>query len=131
MKKFLFVVLAVMLLTFSAVFAQETETVNEVNWTDIEPAVAESGISGDFYAVSDLGIQKWIHSVFNELELDEEDVEDGFICILETEDEEEGVMAFYSDFEGAGLEDLLAFLIEEEGVAEPEMGVINGIPAVT
>ena len=131
MKKFLFVVLAVMLLTFSAAFAQETETVNEINWTDVEPAVAEAGISGDFAAVSDLGIMMWIPDVFSEIELDEEDVEDGFICILATEDEEEGVMVFYEDFEGAGLEDLLAVLSEEEDVEEPEMGVINGIPALT
>ncbi len=131
MKKILFAVLAVMLLTFSAAFAQETETANEINWTDVEPAVAESGISGDFYTVSDLGVMMWIPSVLSEIELDDEDVEDGFICILETEDEEEGVMVFHEDLEGAGLEELLAVLKEEEGVAEPEMGVINGIPAVT
>ncbi len=131
MKKILLVMLAVLMLTFSVAFAQETQTVNEINWTDIEAAVAESGISGDFFAISDLGVMMWIPEVLSEVELDDEDVEDGYICILATEDGEAGAMVFYEDAEGLDLEGLMAGMSEVEGITELEMGIINGIPALT
>ena len=131
MKKFLFVVLAVMMLTFSAAFAQETETVNQIYWSDIEETVAESGISGDFVAVSDLGIKMWVPDVFVEVELDEKDIEDGYICLLGTEDEKSGVLVFYQDAEGLDLEGVMSGMSEVEGVTELEMGAINDIPALT
>ncbi len=133
MKKLVFVVLAVLLLTFSAVFAQETETetVQEINWEDIASVVEESGLEGQFYNVSDLGIVMWIPAQLQEVELTEEDVENGYLCYLSDEEETAAVAVIAGDGDGMTLDDWYAQLSEDEDVAELEYGLINGLAAVT
>ena len=131
MKNYVFVVLAVLLLTFSAVFAQETETVQEINWEDIAPALEESGLEGEFCAVSDFGIAMWVPVQLHEVELTEEDVENGYISYLTTDDEDVAVAIICADGEGMTLEDYMAYLESTEDVSDVEYGLVNGIEAVS
>ncbi len=131
MKNYVFVVLAVLLLTFSAVFAQETETVQEINWEDIAPALEESGLEGEFYAVSDFGIAMWVPVQLHEVELTEEDVENGYVSYLTTDDEDAAVAIICADGEGMTLEDYMAYLESAEDVSGVEYGLVNGIEAVS
>ena len=131
MKNYVFVVLAVLLLTFSAVFAQETETVQEINWEDVAPALEESGLEGEFCAVSDFGISMWVPVQLHEVELTEEDVENGYISYLTTDDEDVAVAIICADGEGMTLEDYMAYLESTEDVSDVEYGLVNGIEAVS
>lgn len=131
MKNYVFVVLAVLLLTFSAVFAQETETVQEINWEDVAPALEESGLEGEFCAVSDFGIAMWVPVQLHEVELTEEDVENGYISYLTTDDEDVAVAIVCADGEGMTLEDYMAYLESTEDVSGVEYGLVNGIEAVS
>ena len=131
MKNYVFVVLAVLLLTFSAVFAQETETVQEINWEDIAPSLEESGLEGEFFAVGDFGVAMWVPAQLHEVELTEEDVEKGYISYLTTDDESVAVAIVCADGEGMTLEDYMTYLANSEDISGVEYGLVNGIEAVS
>ncbi len=129
------VYLTVIAMLFAAVlsgtaFAQ-TETVTEVNWEDVSAAVEEAGISGDFYNVSDTGLRMWIPDVFSEVELTEEDVEDGLIAYLMPADESAAISVSHAYIEELTVDGYYNLLTETEGVEELEYVVINGIAAVS
>ena len=123
MKKF-FAILMALCLFCSVALAEE------INWADVEASVAEAGIEGDFVSVSDLGVKMFVPSVFQEVELSEEDVANGYICYLTTEDQSGNVGVFYNDTEGLSLEELAAGL-SEAGATDVELATLNGIPVVT
>ena len=125
MKKFFAILLALCLFTGVAL----AEAV-EINWSDVEASVTEAGIEGDFAAISDIGVKMFIPTVFQDVELSDEDVADGFICYLTTEDQSGNVLVFYADAEGLSLEDFAAGL-PEAGATDVELGTLNGIPVVT
>ena len=131
MKKALFVVFAVLMLSFAAVSAQETQTVTEVNWSDLEPALGELLNDGKFYSVADLGLQMWIPSVLTEQELNEEEIESGDISYLTDEENTVGVNISYMDMEGATLDDMVAYFNEAEGYADVEKVILNGLEAIS
>ena len=131
MKNYVFIVLAVLLLTFSAAFAQETETVQEINWEDIAPMVEESGLEGEFYTVGEFGIAMWIPVQFHETELTEEDIDNGYVSYLVTDDESNAVAIICIDGGGMTLEDYMSYLEGEEDVSGVEYGLVNGIEAVS
>ena len=130
MKKLIIIVFAVLMLTVSAVFAQETELM-EIKWEDIAEGVEQSGIEGDFYSVSDVGLVMWIPSVLIENELTAEDMADGMILFLASEEGDGFMFVNYMDLEGATLEDAYEGLLEEPGYEDVEMGLINGLKALT
>ena len=80
MKKIIAILMALCLLTGFAM-------AEEINWSDIEDTVADSGIEGEFFSISDIGVKMFIPDVFQEAELSEDDVAEGYICYLTTEDE--------------------------------------------
>ncbi|MER2143536.1 MAG: hypothetical protein ABS888_07045, partial [Eubacteriales bacterium] len=55
MKK-IFALLMALCLLGTCALAEPTE----INWSDLEAQVAESGIDGDFYSVSDIGVKMFI-----------------------------------------------------------------------
>ena len=131
MKKALFVVFAVLMLSFAAVSAQETQTVTEVNWSDLEPTLGELLNEGEFYSVSDLGLQMWIPSVLTEQELTDEEIESGDISYLTDEENTVGVNISYMDMEGATLDDMVAYFSQAEGYADVEKVILNGLEAIS
>ena len=125
MKKFV-VLLMVLCLLGTCALAEG----NQINWSDVEEQVAASGIEGDFYSVADIGVKMFIPAALKEIDLSDEDVEEGYICYLSTDDQSAVVAVMYADFEGNSLEDYAAIL-PDIGATGVEMDVINGIPAVT
>ena len=112
-------------------FAQ-AEITTTINWEDVSAMVEEAGISGDFYAVGDSGLCMWIpDDVFTEVELTDEDVENGFMAYLATEDESAVVSVTYAQIEGIDVDGYYEALTDTEGVEELEMDAINGIAAVS
>ena len=86
MKKIMLVVLAVLMLTFAAVSAQETQTVTEINWEDVAEIAAEVDSEAQFFLIGETGMAMWIPSVFHDVELTQEDVDAGMVAFLSTED---------------------------------------------
>ena len=125
MKKFLAILMALCLLGACALAEPA-----EVKWADVAESVAASGIEGDIYPISDLGVSMFIPTVLQEVELTEEDVQNGYLAYLATEDQSAAVAVMYANLEGASLEDYAAVL-PEVGATEVEYCVINGIPAVS
>ncbi|MBO4537387.1 MAG: hypothetical protein J5694_00775 [Erysipelotrichaceae bacterium] len=111
-------------------FAQ-AEITTTINWEDVSAMVEEAGISGDFYAVGDSGLCMWIPDVFSEVELTDEDVENGFMAYLTTEDESAVVSVVYAQIEDVNVDDYYTLVADIEGVEELEMDAINGIAAVS
>ena len=66
MKKILALVMMLCLLC-SAAMAEE------VTWADIEPQLAENGLSGDFVVLDQLGLKVWLPTGMNAAAVSEED----------------------------------------------------------
>ena len=105
MKKIIAILMALCLLTGFAM-------AEDINWSDVEATVADSGIEGDFFSIGDIGVKMFIPSVFQEVELSEDDVAEGYICYLTTEDEAGTVAVTYADVNGMSLEDYAGYLPE-------------------
>ena len=131
MKKLLVVVLAVMLLTFATVSAQETQTVAEVNWNDVASYAEAVDPNGKFFLVADTGLKMWVPSWMESVELAEADMAEGMIVFLVSNDGNTFAVVNYLDLEGATLEDGYEGLLELSNYKDVEMGVINGLKALS
>lgn len=131
MKKIMLVVLAVLMLTFAAVSAQETQTVVELNWEDFAEMASEIDSDAQFFYVGETGLVMWIPSVLHDVELTEEDVEDGMVAFLSTEEGDAVVSVMYFDLEGATFDDVYQNLSADADYSDVELLEINGLPAVS
>lgn len=125
MKKLAAILMAVMMLLCSTFAMADT-----VTWTDEYAALAQT-IDPDalFHPISTLGVMMWIPTNLNEIELSQEDVDNGYIAYLITEDRSAAVAITYAAFEGT-LGDM-AESAEEIGMKDVSKDYINGLPAVT
>ena len=131
MKKLIAILMAVtMLCTFSATAMAATAAVSEnvLNWSDIEADIEELGIDADFVQLGDMNLMMWLPNVFSEQELTEEDVENGYLAYLTTDDES-AVIAVMSVDLGESLEEWEKEL-PDHGVTDAEMGTVNGFQAL-
>ncbi len=127
MKK-LFAVLMALCLMGSAALA---ETVTEINWNDVfGPAVEAGQVAGDFVTFDEIAVKIWLPEGLNATELTEEDRAKGFIGYFTDEKASATVAVQYVDVSGETLEDYFAELKNMDDVSEPEMVLVNGIPAV-
>ena len=130
MKKLIAILLALTMLSAFAVSAfAETETKAELKWADAEEAALKADPDAGFYQIGDLDLYMWIPSIYLEVELTEEDVKEGYVSVLSTEDEEAMVIIATIEGEGITLEEFYQTAIEE-GYEDAEIGVINGIEAL-
>ena len=125
MKKFLAILMTVLMLLCSVGAMADT-----VDWDDDLAALALS-IDPDahFHPVSNLGVMMWIPTNFKELQLTQEDLDNGYIAYLITDDETAAVAITYAEFDGT-LGDM-AEQAEAMGMKDVSKDYINGIPAVT
>lgn len=140
MKKAIKVLLAMMLAVLMlasnvsayAAAAPKAETeVMEMNWEDYAPEVEKAKLEGDFYALNQVALQFWVTSVLQQVEVTDEDAEDGLLAMFADEEGDYGFFVTYFDGEGSTLEEY-AKLIEEDGAYdEVEFMKINGLDALT
>ena len=129
MKKFLLVMLTIILLPVSAVFAQGTATVTELNWTDIEPQIEANGISGDFYTFDQIALTVWIPSELEPETLTDDDLENGYIAYFSGDDAVVAVVYMYAN--GIDLDEYKEVLAGYEDVSDIEEISVNGVPAIS
>lgn len=126
MKKTLAVIMALCLALAGFAMA---ETVEAINWADVEPTVTENGLEGDFYELNAVAVKLWVPSVYEYVEPTDEEVNDGLICKFEASDS-----VIYTQYlegeEGAEMEDVIAGLTEA-GATDIERCTLNGLDAVS
>ena len=130
MKKLLAILLVLaMLSALSVSAAAATATAeNVLTWTDFEEDVKATGIDADFVQIGDLNLMMWLPSVFSEQELTDEDVQNGYLSYLTTDDES-AVIAIMSVDLDESLEEWEQEL-PDYGVTDAEMGIVNGYRAL-
>ncbi len=126
MKKLFALMLALCLLC-SVAMAEE----NALVWND-EVDAAASQFGGQFYTFKNISVKFWIPDILQQVELSEEDIEEGTIAYFQAADESAAVCFQYVDMNGTSLEDYAATLVEN-GVDEEsiEPGTVNGISCLS
>lgn len=128
MKKLSAAVLALCLL-FSAALAESPVV---VNWADtFEPAIAAANVEGQFWTLNQVAVKFWLPAMLQSVELSDEDVANGYLAYFADEKGEAAVAVTYANAEGASVEEYADYLKTADGVAEVELCVVNGLPAVT
>ena len=129
MKKLFAAMIALCLLLCSAALAEETV---QVNWSDtFEGAIAAANIAGDFVTFDEIAVKFWIPAELKAVELTDEDKANGYIGYFADENNEAQLAVVYANVNGMTLEQYAEAVKASEGVAEVEMAVINGLPAVS
>ena len=138
MKKGIALVMAAMMVAGSmgtVCFAGETEApVTELNWSDVEGYLDQLGIEGDFVSFDEIAMKMWLPDNLKEVELTDEDKEEGFIGYFEStddSDEQSAVSVVYVDLDGMDIMDYADQLAGMDGVSDIEPGIVNGLPCVS
>ena len=124
MKKLFAIVLALVL----ALSAIPALAATELNWSDVEAAVAN--VDARFVLIEEVSAIMWVPAELQQIELDKEYLDAGYIGVFTTEDGSYIVGIQYMDVGGAALSDFVAAMTEVGG-AEFEEGIVNGIPCLT
>lgn len=137
MKKLLVGALAACMVMNGAVaFAGETEAnVTELNWEDIEAIndASDEDIlgQGSFVCFDEIDLMMWVPDAMPEVELSEEDTENGYIGYFQAEDESAAASVMYVDVNGLDLEGYKEELENTDGVENVEYVRINGAPGIS
>ena len=100
-----------------------------LSWTTYEEAAAKVDPNAQIVDISETGLSMWLPSAFVDNELTEEDVEEGYVAYLTTEDESASV-AVYTWGENETIESIMKYYAEEKGDDVAQAVIINGIKAV-
>lgn len=135
MKKLIAILLTLAVLCSLGVSAlaadAKAEEVTELNWKDFEPELKKSELEGDFYTLNAVTAQFWVPSFFEQVELDDEQAEQGLICYFHDGDEDNyGFFVTYVDGKGMTLEQYAEQVAEDEAYTDLEVLKINGLDAI-
>ena len=110
----------------------ETAEALELNWADVLAADGAQDLidAGEFIVFDEVDCKIWIPNGLDEVELTDEDVEEGYIGYYSTEEKDAIVSVMYVDVDGMTLEEYKAALEEEEDVSGLTDAVINGLACV-
>lgn len=125
MKKLFAILTALCLMLSCAAFA---EAANTYSWADGEAAAAEVGLTGEFVTFDEIAVKIWIPATMQQMELTDEDREEGYIGYFA--DDEASLSVMYVNMEGMSIEDYAAQLAEMEGVEQIALLDINGLPGL-
>ncbi len=127
MKKMLTVLtlLCVALLPFSAL--AETSV---ISWDDSAALIADSDLTGDFYAIEELGLQIWIPDELNNVEIPAEEAAAGRMYLLMDEEQ-----SCYLAIDAVHVDGMTLDMAYENalnsGMTEPEYVSVNGLDAIS
>ncbi len=142
MKKITSVMLAVLMVcTISASAGAEKKTgprlkreksnLTEFNLEDFEKNIKDPESEGRFETIDEIALKFWIPERFKEIELTEEEQENGFIKYYSTEDETSVVSISYYDADIRTLEELKAELEKEPAVENIKTVLVNNRYAIS
>lgn len=134
MKKLISAVIALAML-FSFALAEGTDTVYNVNFEEVVPEETRAG--GDYiHLAEDQQLQVWIPSPetaqFVETEIDETSAQLGvFLALTYYAGTDQDAIAFMRNQIDGTFEELVAVLKEDSSISEVDLGLVNGINAVS
>lgn len=127
MKKLVAIALSLMLCLGAVSALGEAPTV--INWADVEPALTETGVEGQFVELTNTGLKMWLPTIFEAAEVPEELAAMGMQCGFHTADgSAEIAVTLYQMNEGTGLAEYAATL-EAGGALNIDFAVLNGLNA--
>ena len=133
MKKLVAIILTLAMLLCAgaalATEAEQTETI-VINWADLQEQGAETIAQGDFVTFDEIALKMWVPTIFEALELTDDDKAQGYIGYYQVADGSAAIAVVYADLGGMTLEEYKAQLTEI-GAAEIEDVIINGTEAVS
>lgn len=136
MKKMLAIVLTVLMVCSlaSPAWAAVTKTpattdeVLTLDWEDVSALAGDE--DGDFYTFDNVAVMIWIPKELESIELDEEDLEAGFIGYFYDEEDDYTISVVLSDVGVESLEEWKTVLEDEMGITDIGDCIINGYEAV-
>lgn len=110
----------------------DTAEVTELNWKEFEDALKDSELEGDFYELNGVTAKFWVPSFFKQVELTDEDAENGLIAYFDdgSENSDYGFFVTYFDLGGETPEKVAEGILEDEAYYDVEPLKINGLDAL-
>lgn len=127
MKKILCFALMLCLI-MTVALAEETPA---LNWSDVEPVLEASKMTGQFYTFDEIAIKIWLPDGMEPVELTEENKANGYIGYFMPKDQSAQMAVMYVNMDDMSLEDYAKHLSAESDVKEIQMGTVNGFPCVS
>lgn len=136
MKKVLAILLTVLMVCSLSVPAwaavakipSATDEALVLDWEDMSAAIEED--DGDFYTFEDVAVMIWIPKELESVELDEEDLEAGFIGYFYDEEDDYTISVLLGDVGVESLEEWKTVLKDEMEITDVGDCVVNGYEAV-
>jgi len=117
---------------FSSLASMVLRTVQPgILWSSVEEIAATVDENAEFRSVGDYGVAMWVPSVFEGIELTDEDIENGYIAGLKTADDSAEVWIYTWDNEDNDTLESLKEYYLEKGCEDADIGMINGIRVIT
>jgi hypothetical protein len=113
--------------------SEESGDAEEYNWEDIESTEGADEIisAGEFITLDEINCKVWVPvSVMQEVELTDEEKEDGDVACFVTEDEDAAFRVQYVDASGMSLKDYKEHLVKMDDTSEVTDVIINGIQGI-
>ena len=130
MKKLFIVLLALCLFVVPAM-AQTQDNPQEITWEELEESFAETGYNYDFWNINDHGFQIMIPAGLDPIELSQENIDNGFVAVFATEDQDVQVLISYRNLGCETLAELEQLVVENiENAQIVGYYVINGLNAL-
>ena len=139
MKKLVAIILTLaMLLCAGAALATEAEQTEQteqteaivINWADIQEQGAETIAQGDFVTFDEIALKMWVPTLFEAVELTEDDLANGYIGYYQLADGSAAIAVMYVDAGGMTLEEYKE-QATQIGATDIEDVVINGTQAMS
>ena len=124
MKKLLVLMMVLALCALSAL----AEAPAELNWSDFQ-SITDS-VEGSFYTFNDIALQMWVPNYFQDADLSEDEVAQGFLSHMTTPDGAYHMAIQYVDVNGMSLEEYANAVSKVDGVSNVTMMTVNGLPCV-
>ena len=126
MKK-LFALVMMLCLLCTAAVAEDAST---MNWSDVEPTLAENNQSGEFVVLDQLGLKVWLPEGLNAVEVSEADAAAGRLALFTDADQTAYLAVDAMNVEGMTIDQYYENAKATEGLSDVEMITVNGLNAV-
>lgn len=124
MKKILALVVMLYLLCGAAM-------ADELTWADIEPQLAENGLSGDYVVLDQLGLKVWLPTGLNAAAVSEQDAASGRLAAYAADDQSAYFIVDAVNMGEMTIDQLLENVSNSETATDAEMVITNGLSVVS
>ena len=103
----------------------------ELTWADVEPQLAENGLTGDYAVLDQLGLKIWLPTGLNPVAVSEEDAAAGRLAAYAADDQSAYFIVDAVNMGEMTIDQLLENVSNNESVTDAQMTVSNGLTVVS